>query len=171
MNTRIEQIITANNVDFIINLGSYGWSDIFWVVDNKPINIDSITHVFSDPHDEILDICLDLLDSKNCELYLFHEPGATKISFEVLKEHQHLVKVIIYDVLDIIYQPTKDVVLKEVESFVMVKQQFLIIAYLQYKKITLLLRNRLYSRSRCSDFPIVKFKELELKMRKDSLID
>lgn len=170
MTIKTGQIITSNDIDFIINLGSYGWSDIFWIIDNKRINIDSITHVFSDPHDDILDVCLDLLDSKDCELYLFHEPGATKISFEVIKKHQHFVKVIIYDVLDIIYQPTKDVALKEVESFVMVKQEFLIIAYLQYKKVTLLLRNRLYSYSRCNDFPIVKFKELELKMRKDNLI-
>ena len=50
-----------------------------------------ITHVMSDPIEELIDLCASLIDRRDCWIRLHDEPGATLIQATVNQAQKHLV--------------------------------------------------------------------------------
>ena len=61
-----------------------------WIIGNESYQFAPITHLCTNPFEELLVACEDLLMGRSGLIYWFHEPRITKITLSILPDKEHL---------------------------------------------------------------------------------
>jgi len=145
----------CDEFELVYALGKHGWSDLYLIISGE-VHEFRITHVMSDPMDDLIDLCSSLLDRRDCWIRLCDEPGATLITTTINRQQRHLVDLSIFDSDDWEKPPEA----ADLQISVTTKATLLInqIVY-QFHKVQALCSEKSYARDR-DEFPHRAFREL-----------
>jgi hypothetical protein len=148
------------------SLDEHGWSTCRFYINGKLYQID-ITHIF--PNHPPIENCIKSLLSimkgqKESSFYWYGEPGGEKIILnEIDTEKNHLMLTAIN--CDHFYEKKDDE--NEILFKIQVSKKMLVtLFFYEFKKISILMREKDYEKNRNGEFPFKLFKEFELKVNK-----
>ena len=150
----------CDEFDLVYVLGKHGWSDLYLIVGGK-VHEFQITHVMSDPIEELIDFCASLIDRRDCWIRLHDEPGATLIQATTNRAQRHLVDLSVFssDGWDATPEAADLQVSLTTKSVLLINQ----ILY-QLEKVQALCDEKSYASER-SGFPHRSFRNLTAKWR------
>lgn len=148
---------TDFNISFTLHPG--GWSVCYFINDGKPYEV-LITHTFGDPLYDCLASLISLIKGEKQSYFDWHgEPCGDRIQWSEISDQQHLIKLEMigftdnFNIENTLETPTFSVVL--------LKRQFILLFYFEFKKIAELLKNRHFQKGRTGELPHQKFAEFE----------
>ena len=153
----------CDEIDLVLVLGTHGWTDLYLIISGK-VHAYLISHVMSDPLEEMISLCNALIDRSDSWIRLHGEPGATLVRTTVDRRQRHLVELAVF--YSDSWDETPDDA--ELQLSVTVKSKLLIdqIGYQLYK-IEALCKEPSYARDR-SRFPTEIFMDLIAKWKDDT---
>jgi hypothetical protein len=87
----------SDDFDLLYIRGVHGWSDLHVVTRRTQIAV-RITHIFSDPMEELSALCCGLLRGESRSMARLHdEPGATVIVASIYPEQKHAAHIEFWD--------------------------------------------------------------------------
>lgn len=152
-----------DEIELLYSLGKHGWSDLYLIVQRK-VHKFRITHIFSDPLDDFIDLCRALIDSQDYWIRLFDEPGATLINVAVDKNQTHLVELSVFEVASWESAPRDT---EPVIKVVIKSSQLIGLITHQLEKVQALCEENSYQKDR-TEFPRKAFNELLLYRESNS---
>lgn len=143
--------------DFLLTLKANAWSIARFYLDDECLEF-AITHVVGyNPYEDTIDALLLLLKGEG-SFFWFDEPYGYNIE---LKREDSICRVSIYEVLKESYKEISSADLELHRTFQVDYREFLLLFYLQFKKICLLLENKEFAVNRSKYFPMRKFLDFE----------
>jgi len=82
----------TNEFDLLYVLTSSGWSVLHVVTSGSQISV-PMTHVFSDPTEDLCGLCCELLRRESARVHLYDEPGQTVLTASVFARQKHLTRI------------------------------------------------------------------------------
>jgi len=147
----------TDEFDLLYIRGVHGWSDLHVVTRGTQIAV-RITHIFSDPIEELSALCCGLLRGEPRSMARLHdEPGATVIIASICPEQKHVAHVEFWDCLGWDDIPPCGAPTLSVDVKI---QQFVGLVYRQFEKVRWLYEEKRYQKNR-NPFPHVSFEELQ----------
>lgn len=155
---KTKDIIKTDYFDVLLTLQPYGWTDFYFLVDNRNFEY-SISHVFSNPFSEIME-ALEILIKEEKETFfiLYGEPGGCMFEIKTIPSQQHKVIVSLYDFIE---SCGFEINFNLMMQFEIKMKQLILIFYLQIKKNFLLLNDKEYSSDRNGHDLIQNFPNFE----------
>ncbi len=148
----------CDELELIYVLRKHGWSDLYLIVSGE-IHEFVITHIMSDPIEDLIGLCSSIIDRSDCWIRLYGEPGATLVKVTSNRDQKHLVDLSIFGSDNWERSPeAADLQISVTTKAVLLIDQ---IVYQLYK-IQALSNEKSYARDR-SEFPQQAFKELIAK--------
>lgn len=152
----------TDEVDLLLILNRHGWSTCWFMVGAESFGL-NITHVFSDPYEDLMDAVSQLLRGQMSASFCWYdEPGGHQIEIQGLKEKQHFVQVTIGTFSESYGDAIK--VTEPVFSFEISLDHLLTLIYFQLKKTAHLLSIGAFAKERNGGFPFSRFKEFEAEV-------
>lgn len=151
-------------IDLSLILHPNGWSSCRIIMDTSHTDI-IISHVFSDPYYDLI-YAIEKVINKESEFsfYWYGEPGGEKLKFTRIKNDTNIIKIEILGFTESYGEEIKNY--NQTLTFFIKEHQFVILFYLQLKKIFLLLKDNEYAKNRQNDFPFQEFKKLDSIVQK-----
>lgn len=153
------------NINISYNLEEYGWSTCIFQIEEKIYEI-SITHIFPNHHP--IERCLQALISitkgkKENEFYWYGEPGGEKI---YLKENPNQKENLMFSAINCEHFYEKQNLKNEILfEFEISKKVLITQFYFEFKKISILMQEKEYSKNRKGEFPFEIFKIFERELK------
>ena len=105
-----------------------------WHIGDQSYEFAPITHLCTNPFEELLTACDDLLEGKSGLIYWFHEPRITKITLSLLPDDENLL-ISIYPFPEMTQASLKGVAESAPFTFKTNVQQFLLVIFYEMQKI------------------------------------
>lgn len=104
-----------------------------WMIGDESYQFAPITHLCTNPLEELLTACDDLLEGRSGLIYWFHEPRITKITLSILPDAEHL----LVSINPIPLLPHNRLITQDADTFVFKTtiQQFLLVIFYEMQKI------------------------------------
>lgn len=152
------QLQKVQNFDLLLTLKANAWSIAYFYLDDECLRF-AITHIAGyNPYEDMIDALLLSQKKGEGSFFWFDEPYGYNIE---LKREENICCVSIYDVLKESYKKITSSDLELQKTFQVDYREFLLLFYLQFKKICLLLKNKEYAVNRSKYFPMRKFLDFE----------
>lgn len=152
----------TDDIDLFLTLHPNRWSSCWIYVNGKNFEL-AITHVFGNPYSDFISALSRLIDGhKEVSFFWYREPGGERIEIKRIKD-QHMINITVDRFYESFGEEIKD--FEKTVDFEIKQKAFLCIAYLQLKKIELLLKDKTYAKERGREFPFTEFKKFELKAK------
>lgn len=126
-----------------------------WHIGDQSYEFAPITHLCTNPFEELLIACDDLLEGKSGLIYWFHEPRITKITLSLLPDDENLL-VSIYRLPETAKAPLRTVAENAPFIFKTNIQQFLLVIFYEMQKV-ISLRETMHSQLK-DKFPIFPYR-------------
>lgn len=153
------------NTNISYFLEEHGWSTCWIYINHNPYEI-AISHSFNDPIFECVDALIHMMTgSKTSSFKWYSEPGGDQIILNEISNKQHCVQLQVINIDEDWFLNTED--LKSVENpailtFDISKIQLVRMFYYEFKKISVLMKDKHFALNRKYDFPFTKFLEFEI---------
>jgi hypothetical protein len=149
-----------DNIDILYILEPHGWSTCILCIGDKIHTIDSISHAFADPMEDLVSATISLLKgTSEIEFIWWHEPGGTQWKIVRNNDERHKAIVTVEELSssygDSIIQG------KILAEFEIKINHFSTLIYYQMKKIETLLKEKSFEKNRSGEFPYAEFRKLE----------
>lgn len=151
------------NIDLFLTLQPHGWSTCSLYVDGimHPL---VISHVFGEPYVELINALSKLIQGEKTVSFIWYkEPGGHKISLTTIKGQPQQACLVVQTFDSSFEEEIQE--LEEVVTLLLPTKAFITLAYLQLKKIELLLGIPSFTQNKNGQFPFKRFKELEQKAK------
>lgn len=150
------------NISYILE--EHGWSTCLIYLDEKIYEV-TITHIFS-MHPPIESCIQSLLSIMNGEtkssFYWYGESGGEKICLTEVDKQKNKLKITAIDCES--FFEDKDEVDKVFFEFYVSKKELITHFYFEFKKISVLMKNKNYENNRGGEFPFQIFRKFEDKV-------
>jgi hypothetical protein len=141
----------------------HGWSDLHVVTRDTQIAV-GITHIFSDPIEELSELCCGLLRGDRCMARLPDEPGLTVVIASIYAEQRHVAQIEFWEFPD--WDNTAPCGTLTLSADIKVRQ-FVGLLYRQFEKVRWLFEQKSYRKNR-DPFPHAAFETLQQLWMKSS---
>lgn len=153
----------TDDFDLSLILHPHGWSTCFIFIEGKQVEL-TISHVFGDPYHDFIHALKRLMKGEfETQFYWYGEPGGERITINRIKDRQHKIHVTVEGFSESYGDEINQ--FDTTTEFECTQKAFLTMAYLQLKKIALLMQDSSYSKSRNGDFPFQLFHEFEMEVK------
>jgi hypothetical protein len=153
----------SDNIDLLYVLEPHGWSNCLLYLDGS-VHKTSISYVFGDPiYDCIEAIILLLQGLPEAEFTWCGEPGGWRWNIARNPKQHHMINITITEFGD----SDGTAVIRDEEilvEFEIKTRHFATLVYYQMKKISILLKDKSFDKSRSGNFPHAQFAKLEALM-------
>jgi hypothetical protein len=156
-----------DNIDLLYILGPHGWGACLLYLDGS-VHETSISYVFSDPAYDCMEAIILLLKGlPEAEFTWWGEPGGWRWKIARNPKQHHMINIVITEFSDSYAGTSHDSngasisdeeILVEFEIKI---RHFATLVYCQMKKISILLGDRSFDKSRSGNFPHSQFAKLE----------
>jgi hypothetical protein len=152
----------TDDFEIVLSLRTHGWSSFYFIIDGAHYELVA-SHVFCEPYTALINSLMLLLEGEfETEFIMYGEPCGNKITIKRIKEQKHIIQVDVFDFSECYGTSIKR--FDEVVGFETYFEQFLLGCYLQLKKISLLMSNKVFNKDRKDDFPFAEYKLFEKKI-------
>jgi hypothetical protein len=150
---------SPDNIDLLYVLGPHGWGNCLLYLDGSIHEI-AISYVFGDPiYDCIEAIILLLKGLPEAEFTWWGEPGGWRWNITRNPKQHHMLNIAITEFSDSYGKVIRDG--KVLAEFEIKTRHFATLVYYQMKKISILLKDQSFDKSRSGNFPHAQFAKLE----------
>ena len=138
-------MIQTDEFDVLLMIRPHGWSDFFLLVNYERFEY-SISHVFSSPFFDIINVLSDLIkQQKETSFIWYGEPGGVKFELQRIISEQNKIVVSVHEFRESHgYEPKYDSVIE----FEIKIKQLVTVLYCQLKKNFMLLNDRQFANNR-----------------------
>jgi hypothetical protein len=151
----------GDEIDLLYVLEPHGWSTCILYIAGNTYNL-SITHIFDDPIDALIESTILLLKgTAETEFLWWSEPGGNRWRITRQPAQRHRLNIILTE-FSSPYHPITDE--KEIVQFEIKLSHFATLVYYQMKKTACLLHEKSFKKNRPYSFPFARFHELEALM-------
>jgi hypothetical protein len=141
-------MIQTDDFDVLLSLKKHGWTEFVLFVNHERFDY-SISHIFSHPFFDIINVITDLIDQRNETTFiLYGEPGGLKIELKRIMSEKHKMTVSLYDFTQSYGSVPNYNLVTEFEIKI---KQFVTVFYFQLKKNVLLLNDQEFAHNRDRD--------------------
>ncbi|SIS38174.1 hypothetical protein SAMN05421768_10670 [Chryseobacterium joostei] len=146
----------TDDIDILLTLNPHGWSTCFLVDKGKAYEF-TITHVFSDPYFDLIQVLTSLINGqKFATLFWYGEPGGHRFEFTT----QHDIILVSVDEFGETFDEEPKLC-QLMFLFEIKLKQLITIFYLQLQKTRILLLDKNFAENRERDFPFQEFHKFE----------
>lgn len=158
-----DPILRTDVFDVLLTPVPYGWSDLHLHIAEKHFHY-FITHIFNDPYADLIQSLLDLAAGKNESEFTWHEePGGCTFRTNKVQDQHHKIKVSLYEFNELCgcIPDYRLACCFEIRT-----KQWIIIFYLQLKKIFLLFQDKHFAQPRGGEEFLRTFHSFEMAVLK-----